>query len=112
MAEDMTDPTGPDDVDAAESTPAPRADHRPSRRPARRSQPSSRRSGVPAYEKKAGPVTFVNQSVDELKKVSWPTRQEMGGYFLAVLIFVAFIMVFVSLIDTGLGWLVLKVFGA
>lgn len=113
MAEDMTDPIDPDDVDAAEeSAPISAAEGSGTRRPARRDQSSSDRVGLPAYEQKAGPVTFVGQSVDELKKVVWPSKQEMAGYFVAVLIFVVFIMLIVSLLDTGLGWLVLKVFGA
>lgn len=111
MAEDMTDRNDPDDVDAAEqSAPAETVQRRGTRRPTRRSS-SSERPDLPAYEQKAGPVTFVGQSVDELKKVVWPSKQEMAGYFVAVLIFVVFIMLLVSLLDTGLGWLVLKVFG-
>lgn len=111
MAEDMTDPTDPDDVDAAaQGAPAETAQRRGSRRPARRDQ-SSERPDLPPYEQKAGPVAFVGQSADELKKVVWPSKQEMVGYFVAVLIFVVFIMLLVSLLDTGLGWLVLKVFG-
>ncbi|WOQ17710.1 preprotein translocase subunit SecE [Raineyella sp. W15-4] len=112
MAEDLTDPQDSEDVAAAEErTPASRADGPGGRRPVRRSHDSSRRSALPPYEQKSGPIAFIGQSVDELKKVTWPTRQEMGGSFIAVLLFVAFIMVFVSLLDTGLGWVVLKVFG-
>ncbi len=112
MAEDLTDPLDSDDVAAAEEgTPDRRVGGTNGRRPVRRTHDASRRSALPPYEQKAGPVAFVGQSVDELKKVTWPTRQEMGGSFIAVLLFVAFIMVFVSLLDTGLGWVVLKVFG-
>lgn len=112
MAEDMTDRTDPDDVDAAEkSSPAPATEPSGTRRPARKNQTTSDRAGLPPYEQKAGPVAFVGQSVDELKKVVWPSKQEMAGYFVAVLGFVVFIMLIVSLLDTGLGWLVLKVFG-
>jgi len=109
----MKDRSGPDDVDVAGgSAPVPAERQRGSRRPVRKAESSSGRSDLPRYEQKAGPITFVGQSVDELKKVVWPTRQEMGGYFVAVLVFVAFIMVLVSLLDTGLGWLTLKLFGA
>ncbi|WP_092613458.1 preprotein translocase subunit SecE [Raineyella antarctica] len=109
----MTDPIDPDDVEAAEQRASvPAEEQRGLRRPARRATSSSQRSDVPAYEQKAGPVSFVNQSVDELKKVAWPTKEEMGGYFVAVLVFVVFIMLLVSLLDTGLGWVVLKVFGS
>lgn len=112
MADDLTDPQDPRDVDAARtSTPAQDAPRPTGRRPARRDRASSERPDLPDYEQKAGPLTFVNQSVDELKKVVWPSRKEMVGYFFAVLVFVVFIMLLVSLLDTGLGWLVLKVFG-
>lgn len=110
MAEDMTDPKGPGEADAETSAPAGETLRRAGRRPARRDS-SGDRPDLPPYEQKAGPLTFVGQSVDELKKVVWPSRQEMVGYFFAVLIFVVFIMLLVSLLDTGLGWLVLKVFG-
>ncbi|WP_194793236.1 preprotein translocase subunit SecE [Raineyella fluvialis] len=109
MAEDLTDPRDSDDVDAAEERTPGRG--LGGRRPVRRSHDASSRPALPPYEQKSGPVAFVGQSVDELKKVTWPTGQEMGGSFIAVLLFVAFIMVFVSLLDTGLGWVVLKVFG-
>lgn len=106
----MTDPKGPGQADAETSAPAGETPRRAGRRPARRDS-SGDRPDLPPYEQKAGPLTFVGQSVDELKKVVWPSRQEMVGYFFAVLIFVVFIMLLVSLLDTGLGWLVLKVFG-
>ncbi|MDO5671391.1 MAG: preprotein translocase subunit SecE [Actinomycetaceae bacterium] len=49
-------------------------------------------------------ILFVRQVVAEMKKVSYPTRQELGIYFSVVLVFVLLIMAFVGLIDLGFGW--------
>lgn len=61
--------------------------------------------------KRTGPGSFVRQSVDELRKVVWPTGAQTRDYFIAVLLFVIFIMTFVGLLDLGFGWLHLKLFG-
>lgn len=61
--------------------------------------------------KRTGPGAFVRQSVDELRKVVWPTGGQTRNYFIAVLVFVIFIMTFVGLLDLGFGWLHLKLFG-
>lgn len=64
-----------------------------------------------ATEKRTTPGTFINEAVGELRKVVWPTGNQVQQYFIVVLVFVLFIITFVSLLDLGLGWLVLKVFG-
>jgi preprotein translocase subunit SecE len=56
-------------------------------------------------------VLFVRQVIAELRKVVRPTRDELIAYTSVVLVFVAAIMVYVSLIDFGMGRLVLWVFG-
>lgn len=61
--------------------------------------------------RRTGPVQFVNESVGELRKVVWPTANQVQQYFIVVLVFVLFIIAFVSLLDLGLGWALLKVFG-
>ncbi|MFT3875645.1 MAG: preprotein translocase subunit SecE [Propioniciclava sp.] len=60
---------------------------------------------------RAGPVQFVGESVDELKKVVWPTWPQVQQYFWAVLVFVLIVMGYVGLLDLGFGWLMLKLFG-
>lgn len=103
---------------------------RVSRRPVRRSAGSeveptpsgrgrkpSRKSGATPRQKRGsehhrtGPVQFVNESVGELRKVVWPTGEQVRGYFAVVLVFVLFIIAFVGLLDLGYGWVILKVFG-
>jgi preprotein translocase subunit SecE len=58
-----------------------------------------------------GPVTFTRQSVGELKKVVWPSGDDVKQYFLVVLIFVLIIMGIVFGLDTLFGWGLLKLLG-
>ncbi len=54
---------------------------------------------------------FFRQVVAELRKVIWPTRQELLTYTSVVIVFVLVIIAFVSVLDFGFGQLVLQVFG-
>jgi preprotein translocase subunit SecE len=67
-------------------------------------------SGPPA-DKRTSPTTFYRQVVAELRKVVWPTRQQLVTYFIVVLVFVLVVMTIVSLLDLGFGRLVFAVFG-
>lgn len=60
--------------------------------------------------RRTGPVTFVRQSVDELRKVVYPTWPQLVNYFVVVLIFVLFVIAYVSLLDLGIGAAVFKIF--
>jgi len=62
-------------------------------------------------EQRTGPVTFVRQSISELRKVVWPTGAQLTQYFVVVLIFVMFMIALVSLLDFAFGWLLLKALG-
>lgn len=55
--------------------------------------------------------TFYRQVVAELRKVVYPTQEQLITYFIVVMVFVIFMMTFVSLLDLGFGKLVFKVFG-
>jgi preprotein translocase subunit SecE len=61
--------------------------------------------------KRTSPTTFYRQVVAELRKVVWPTQQQLMTYFVVVLVFVLVIMTIVSWLDLGFGKLVFKVFG-
>ncbi|HNV09852.1 MAG TPA: preprotein translocase subunit SecE [Propionibacteriaceae bacterium] len=61
--------------------------------------------------KRTTPGEFVGQSVGELRKVIWPTADQLRQYFIVVLIFVLFIMAFVGLLDLLFGWGLLKLLG-
>ncbi|WP_168929301.1 preprotein translocase subunit SecE [Nocardioides sp. GY 10113] len=68
------------------------------------------RSGSNHPEKRTGPVTFYRQVVAELRKVVYPTRDQLVTYFLVVVTFVLVMIALVSLLDLGLGKLAFAVF--
>ncbi|MGZ4429048.1 MAG: preprotein translocase subunit SecE [Nocardioidaceae bacterium] len=72
---------------------------------------SESRSVSASRNKRTSPATFYRQVVAELRKVVWPTQQQLITYFLVVLVFVVVVMTIVSLLDLGLGKLVFAVFG-
>lgn len=61
-------------------------------------------------EKRTSLPTFYRQVVAELRKVVWPTREQLVTYFIVVMVFVAIMMTIVSLLDLGLGKLAFEVF--
>ena len=69
------------------------------------------RSSSSSRSKRTSPATFYRQVVAELRKVVWPTQQQLITYFVVVVVFVVVIMAIVSLLDLGFGKLVFKVFG-
>ncbi len=54
---------------------------------------------------------FVRQVIAELKKVVRPSREDLVRYSVVVVVFVAIVMAFVTVIDFGAGSLVGWVFG-
>ncbi|WP_086022520.1 preprotein translocase subunit SecE [Streptomyces xiaopingdaonensis] len=64
---------------------------------------------------KRGPLgrlaLFYRQIVAELRKVVWPTRQQLSTYTTVVIIFVIIIIAFVFVLDYGLTEVVKRVFG-
>ena len=56
-------------------------------------------------------VTYLRQVVAELRKVIWPNRKQMVSYTTVVLVFLAFMVALIGLVDLGLAKLVLLVFG-
>ncbi len=73
---------------------------------AEKSRAGSRDGGGP----RTGPVTFFRQVMAELRKVVWPTQQELSTYFVVVMFFVLVLMAFVSILDLGFGKLAFMVF--
>lgn len=104
---------------------APVADEQPAgRRPVRRTPVDKSEAGLATTSRRAAaaneqgapqgrttPAGFVNQSVGELRKVIWPTGEQLANYFAVVLVFVLFMVAFVGLLDFGFGWLLLRLFG-
>jgi preprotein translocase subunit SecE len=54
--------------------------------------------------------TFYRQVVAELRKVVYPTQEQLVTYFIVVMVFVVFMMALVSLLDLGFGKLVFAIF--
>jgi preprotein translocase subunit SecE len=88
----------------SEKTVAPR---RPTRAP--KGTPTKKRD-QPVKRERTSPVKFVRQSIAELRKVVYPTGPQLINYFVVVLVFVLFVIAYVSLLDLGLGWAIFKIF--
>jgi preprotein translocase subunit SecE len=54
--------------------------------------------------------TFYRQVVAELRKVVYPTQEQLVTYFIVVMVFVIFMMALVSVLDLGLGKLAFELF--
>lgn len=121
-AEELDPATDEDDpVQTAEATVAAAAarSSRPVKRktsqaPVKKSKPTPKRnSASEPYENEhaVGPITFTKQSVGELKKVNWPTGEQLRTYFIAVLVFVLFVIAYVGLLDLGFTAALLRLLG-
>ncbi len=62
-------------------------------------------------QRRTTPGLFLRQVVAELRKVVWPTRQQVITYFFVVLVFVGVMMAYVAGLDFGLGKAMFAVFG-
>ncbi len=60
---------------------------------------------------RTSPITFYRQVVAELRKVVWPTQQQLVTYLIVVLTFVLVMIAYVSLLDLAFGKGVFAVFG-
>ena len=67
---------------------------------------------------KTGPVEFVKETREELEKVSYPSREDVGGTTIIVILNVIFFAAFLFLVDQGWAylltafeWLVNKIAG-
>jgi preprotein translocase subunit SecE len=83
------------------------APRRPTRAP--KGAPTHKRD-QPVKRERTTPVKFVRQSIAELRKVVYPTGPQLINYFVVVLVFVLFVIAYVSLLDLGLGWAIFKIF--
>jgi preprotein translocase subunit SecE len=59
---------------------------------------------------RTGPILFYRQVIAELRKVVWPTQQQLITYFFVVMAFVVFMMALVSGLDLAFGRLVFWIF--
>ena len=56
-------------------------------------------------------IDYLRQVVAELRKVIWPNRNQMVSYTSVVLVFLAFMVALIGVVDLGLAKLVLTVLG-
>ncbi len=59
---------------------------------------------------RTGAVTFYRQVVAELRKVVWPTQEQLVTYFFVVMAFVVVMMALISVLDLAFGKLAFAVF--
>jgi preprotein translocase subunit SecE len=69
---------------------------------------SSARSSSGRGRQEPGVVRFLRQTYEELRKVSWPTPQELYRYTLIVIVTVIVIGAFIGAVDWGLEQLAKK----
>jgi preprotein translocase subunit SecE len=103
---------------ANDTAPTPRNRTSTDNRPARRSQsgsarPAAARTSV-EQAKRRGPniVEFVQESRAELRKVTWPTRQEAMNLTGAVIVMTVALSAFLGLIDAILNWGIKPIIGS
>ena len=78
-----------------------------------RGQGAERRSGSgrAAKRDRTTPALFTRQVVAELRKVIWPTRNELATYTVVALVFVIVMSAIVLSLDYGFTKLMFVVFG-
>jgi preprotein translocase subunit SecE len=69
------------------------------------------RRAVSVERKRTPPRQFIKEVALELKKVNWPTRQEMIAYTVVVLVAVVFLTSLVFAMDLGFSKAVIRIFG-
>ena len=79
-------------------------------KPATPAVPTPSKAARSAKSERTSPVTFYRQVVAELRKVVWPTQQQLITYFFVVLVFVLAVMLLVSVLDLAFGKLVFELF--
>ena len=73
---------------------------------------TTRRAAVQEKRKRTGVRQFLREVRQELKRVNWPTRQELVAYTVVVLVSVTVLTSFVFGLDYVFSKLVLRVFSS
>ncbi len=66
--------------------------------------------GGGSTQKRTSIPTFYRQVIAELRKVVYPTQEQLVTYFIVVMVFVIVMMGIVTAFDLGFGKLVFEVF--
>ena len=72
---------------------------------------TSARGSEPTRRDRTGAGLFLRQVIAELRKVVWPTREQLGTYFVVVLVFVLVVIAIVSVLDLVFGTAIFAIFG-
>jgi preprotein translocase subunit SecE len=80
--------------------------------PARRERRQPTPPSPSAREQRTKPMEFFKEVRAELRKVAWPTREEVINYSIIVFLALAVLMAFVGLLDYTFGEFVLKLFNS
>jgi preprotein translocase subunit SecE len=76
-----------------------------------RGQSAERRSGSGRAGDRTTPALFLRQVASELRKVIWPTRNELVTYTIVALVFIVIMSTIVLTLDYGYTKLVFWFFG-
>jgi preprotein translocase subunit SecE len=101
---------------ANDTAPTPRKGTTADNRPARRSQsgsarPASRPSTDQARRRGPNIAEFFQESRAELRKVTWPTRQEAMNLTGAVIVMTVGLAAFLGIVDAILNWAIKPIIG-
>lgn len=72
---------------------------------------TTRRAAASEKRRRTSPRQFLKEVRQELKKVNWPTRQELFAYTIVVLVSVIVLTTFVFGLDYVFSKIVVRVFG-
>ena len=73
--------------------------------------PASARGSEPTRGSRPSVGLFLRQVIAELRKVVWPTREQLVTYFLVVLVFVLVVIAIVSVLYFVFCTAIFKIFG-
>ncbi|MDX6296820.1 MAG: preprotein translocase subunit SecE [Nocardioidaceae bacterium] len=76
-----------------------------------RATSSSSSERKPTGTGRTGLGLFLRQVIAELRKVIWPTRDQLSTYFVVVLFFVLVMIAIVGVLDYGFNSAMFKIFG-
>ena len=74
-------------------------------------RPSPKAAGAPTKRERTKPRQFVKEVIGELKKVAWPTRQEVIAYSIVVLVAVVVVTTIIFGMDYVFTKAILALFG-
>jgi preprotein translocase subunit SecE len=74
-------------------------------------RPQIKPQAAPAQKKRTPPIQFIREVVAELKKVAWPSRQEVVAYSIVVLVSTIVITALIFGMDFVFAKAILSLFG-